>query len=90
MSIRQIIDMVVDRSLSKSEMLEHRAAYLWPDIVGQGINRHTSRRYVAKGVLHVYLDSAPMKTEIEFQKTAIVAAINQALGTEVLTNLVIH
>ncbi|MDE5940667.1 MAG: DUF721 domain-containing protein [Muribaculaceae bacterium] len=90
MSVRQIIDMVVDRSASKTEMLQHRASYMWPDIVGQGVNRHTTRRYVSRGVLHVYLDSAPMKTEIEFQKSAIVAAINAALGSEVLTNLVIH
>ena len=90
MSVRQIIDMVVDRSASKTEMLQHRASYMWPDIVGQGVNRHTTRRYVSRGVLHVYLDSAPMKTEIEFQKSAIVAAINAALGAEVLTNLVIH
>ncbi len=82
--------MVVDRSASKTEMLQHRASYMWPDIVGQGVNRHTTRRYVSRGVLHVYLDSAPMKTEIEFQKSAIVAAINAALGSEVLTNLVIH
>ena len=39
MSLRQIIDMVVDRSSSKTEMLEHRASYLWPEIVGQGVNR---------------------------------------------------
>ena len=44
MSIRQIIDMVVDRSGTKSEMLEHRASYLWPDIVGPGVRseEHTS------------------------------------------------
>ena len=36
-------------------MLEHRAAFMWPDIVGPGVNRQTMRRYVAKGVLHVYV-----------------------------------
>ena len=90
MSIRQIIDMVVDRSGTKSAMLEHRASYLWPDIVGPGVNRHTMRRYVADGALHVYIDSAPLKTEIEFRKTAIVDAINSILGQDVLQTLIIH
>lgn len=90
MSIRQIIDMAIDRSSSKTEMLEHKASYMWPEIVGQGINRHTMRRYVAKGILHVYIDSAPLKTELEFRKTAIITAINDALGCETLTGLAIH
>ena len=90
MSLRQVIDMVVDRSSSKTEMLEHRASYLWPEIVGQGVNRYTSRRYVSRGLLHVYIDSAPLKTELEFRKSAIVEAINSALGTDMLKGIIIH
>lgn len=90
MSIRQIIDMVIDRSSTKNEMLEHRAASLWSDVVGPGINRHTLRRYPAKGALHVYIDSAPLKTELEFRKTAIIDAINATVGQEVFKTLIIH
>lgn len=89
-SIRQIIDMVLDRQAGRSEVLEHRASFMWPQIVGQGINRHTMRRYVAHGVLHVYLDSAALKSELEFQKTHIIEAINSALGSEVLRSMAIH
>lgn len=90
MSIRQIIDMVIDRSASKNDMLEHRASSLWSDVVGPGVNRHTLRRYVAKGVLHVYIDSAPLKTELEFRKSPIIEAINSSLGRQVLKSLIIH
>ncbi len=40
-SIRQIIDRVLSTSGSRQELLEHRASYLWSEIVGPGINRHT-------------------------------------------------
>lgn len=90
MSIRQIIDQVMDHSARKNDMLEHRASYLWPDIVGQGINRLTTRRYVSRGALHVFISSAAVKGELEFQKSAIVTAINKALGQEVLHSLIIH
>lgn len=90
MSIRQIIDKVIDASGTKEAVLEHRATYMWPDIVGQGINRVTTRRYVSKGVLHVYISSASMKSEIEFSKHRIIDAINTALGEEVLTGLMVH
>lgn len=90
MSIRQIIDQVMDSSARRSDMLEHRASAMWPDIVGQGVNRQTLRRYVAKGVLHVYIASAPMKTELEFARGAIMRRINEALGSDVLTDIKIH
>jgi len=90
MSIRQIIDHVMDTSTTRGEFLEHKASALWPDIVGQGINRHTIRRYVSKGVLHVYMDSGPVKNEIEFHKEKIMLAINDAVGSGVLTSIVIH
>ena len=76
-SIRQIIDKVIDSSAARSDFLEHRAASLWPEIVGQGINRQTLRRYVLKG-------------ELEFFKSKIIESINSALGTEVVTAIVIH
>ena len=89
-SIRQIIDKVIDSSAARSDFLEHRAASLWPEIVGQGINRQTLRRYVSKGVLHVYIASAPMKTELGFARDAIMRRINEALGAEVITEIKIH
>ena len=89
-SIRQIVDQVLDAQVGRTAILEHRASFLWPQIVGSGINSHTTRRYVAGGVLHVYIDSAPLKGELEFQKTRIVEAINEAIGSEVLKSLAIH
>lgn len=89
-TIRQIIDRVLDASAGRTSVLEHRAAALWADTMGPTITRHTIRRYVAKGVLHVYLDSAPLKSELEFQKSHIVQAINTALGSDALTSLQIH
>ena len=77
MSIRQIIDRVMDRSSSREEFMGHRASALWPDIVGPGVNRATSRRYFRNGELHVYLTSGAR-------------AINDALGREVVERIILH
>lgn len=90
MSIRQIVDQVLDNSSRRGEFMEQRAMWHWPDVVGPGINRLTGRRYVKSGVLHVYVDSAPLKTELEFKKSAILAELNRLAGEEVLTGLRIH
>lgn len=89
-TIRQIIDQVMDASARKDSFLEMRASYLWPDIVGPGVNRFTTRRYVREGVLHVYLSSGPLKSELGFRREQIRTAINDILGSEVIRDIRFH
>ena len=42
------------------------------------------------GVLHVHLDSASLKNELFYQRPAIVRAINDLLGREILTDIAFH
>ena len=90
MSIRQIIDRVMDSSARRDDILAMRASYLWADIVGPGVNRYTSRRYVKEGVLHVYISSGPLKSELSFRREAIIKSINEILGREVVTAIKFH
>lgn len=90
MSLREIIDRVMDSSARKDDMLAMRAASLWADVVGPGVNRYTTRRYVSKGVLHVHISSGPLKSELNFRKESLVKAINDILGREVVTSIRFH
>lgn len=69
---------------------EQRLCYMWPEIVGPGINRLTSRRFVDNGVLHVYLTSAVLKNELSFQRQKLVDALNTAVGAEVIRDVKFH
>lgn len=90
MTIRQIIDRVMDTSARSDEMLAMRASYLWADIVGPGVNRFTSRRYVKDGVLHVYITSGPLKSELSFRREALIEEINRILGRPVIREIRLH
>ena len=74
----------------KDDMLAMRAASLWADVVGPGVNRYTVRRYVADGVLHVYLSSGPLKSELSFRRDAIARSINDILGREIIKSIRFH
>lgn len=89
-SIRQIIDRVVSETASADSFLEQRACYLWPEVVGPGVNRYTARRTAENGVMHVWLTSAALKNELSFHRAALVARINSILGKNVLKDIVIH
>lgn len=67
-----------------------RASFVWPDIVGPTVNRMTTRRYVEGDTLHVYISSAPLKSELSFLTQTLVSRINENIGKEVIKSIVIH
>lgn len=89
-SIKQLIDKVMLESDTREAMMQQRASYLWTEVVGSGVNRFTFRRYVDKGVLHVYITSASLKNDLGFLRQNILKEINSRLGAEVLSDIVIH
>ncbi|MDE6079368.1 MAG: DUF721 domain-containing protein [Duncaniella sp.] len=88
--IGSIIDEVMERCGLTDSLNDQRASAIWAEVVGPGINRYTSRRYVDRGVMHVYLTSAPLKNELQFVKERLIEALNKALGAEIVKELIIH
>lgn len=72
----------------EDELDEHRASAVWPDVVGSGINRYTISRSVSRGVMTVKLSSAPLRNELMITRSVLVARINEALGREVIKEIV--
>ena len=89
-SIAEIIEEVLESDGNADQLARQRASFAWSEVVGQGVSRYTSRRYVDKSTLHVYITSAPLKHELSFHRDRIVEAINRAVGKNVITEIVIH
>ncbi len=88
--IKSIIDEAMERAGLTDTLNEQRAAAVWVDVVGPAINRYTSRRYVDRGVMHVYLTSAPLKNELSFNRARLIEAINRAVGADVVKEIQFH
>lgn len=88
--IKELIDKVMLQGENRQTVLEQRACYLWPEVVGPSINRYTFRRYVDKGVMHVYLSSPSLKNELSFYRKRLVDALNKAIGSDIITDLQFH
>lgn len=89
-SFAEIFDEGVAASGHADTFAEQQASYLWSEIVGPGVNSMTLRRSVSRGVLHVTLTSAVLKNELSFHRARIAELINQRLGKNVITSIVIH
>jgi len=87
-NVGQIITDVLKRENLDVALDEHRASALWPHIVGDGINRYTIRRYVKDGVMTVYLSSASLANELMLNRAAIIQRINEALGRDIIRDII--
>lgn len=89
-SIAEIIDEVFSHNGMTQAVAEQRICYLWPEIVGPGVNRYTTRRYVDRGTLHVYLSSAALKDELSYMRQNLIEQLNRAAGSQVINSIAIH
>lgn len=90
LSVGEIIDRVFSEDGNREEVMARRASYVWADVVGPGITRYTSRRYVRAGVLHVYITSASLKNELSFHRQSLIEQINKSVGENVIKAIEIH
>ena len=88
------IGRIIDEALGNENLAEtfneHKVNYLWSEIVGPGINRYTYRRYVERGVLHVYMTHAELKQELSFHRSELAARLNGIVGSEVIKEIIFH
>jgi len=87
MNISQIVRQALQQHNLEGKMLEHRAAMIWPEVVGPVINRQTVERRVENGVMWARIASAPMRNELMMQRTALVNALNKCLGSDVIKEI---
>lgn len=88
--IGDIVQEYLKRENLDTALDEHRASALWPQIVGHGINRYTVTRWVKDGVMHVQISSAPLRNELNLNRSRVIALINEALGREVIREIIFY
>ena len=88
------IGSLVDRLMKQYNLdkpaASHKACWLWGQVMGDGINKLTTRRKVDGTTLHVWISSAPLKNELMFRRSQILQAINNELDNNFLTEIRIH
>lgn len=86
--IGEIIDEFLKAEHLDTQLNEQRACAIWPQVVGYGINRYTVSRDVRDGVMYVRLSSAALRNELMLNRSRLVQHINEALGREVIHDIV--
>lgn len=88
--ISAVISKAIEASGATDTFRRQRLCYLWGEVVGPTVNKVTVRRWVERDELHVVIASGPIKNELSFMSSRLVAALNEAVGSNIISRLVIH
>jgi predicted nucleic acid-binding Zn ribbon protein len=62
---------------------------IWGKIMGVSIKNYTTKMHLNKGVLTIYIESAPLKQDLKFSKDTIIQRINEELKEKVVREVII-
>lgn len=62
----------------------------WEKLVGALIAKNTSKIYFKNSKLFLHIDSAPLRTELNYQKSKLVDMVNKEAGEELITDVVVR
>ena len=84
----------VIRKLMKNPKLSKKldkldAIDVWQEIIGPPLSKYITDQKIYKGILYVKLKSAVVRNELNYKKSDLMKQINQKIGKELITNIVL-
>jgi hypothetical protein len=88
-SISEAIQQFLDQSRIKGDMQALQVQDVWEEIMGKTIARYTESIKIINDTLFITTHVAPLKQELIYQKEKIKLRVNEALGKNVIGDVVI-
>ncbi|MEC9209464.1 MAG: DUF721 domain-containing protein [Bacteroidota bacterium] len=61
----------------------------WENIIGMQLCKYITDQKIYKGILYVKLKSAVVRNELNYKKSDLMKQINQKIGKELITNIIL-
>ncbi|WP_066627269.1 DUF721 domain-containing protein [Labilibacter marinus] len=91
----QHIKSIIKEFLEKNKnldhkMLENRVVRSWEKVIGKTVARATTTIYMDRGTLYLSINSSVMRNELLMLKDKIMIAMNEEVGHQIVTAIVIR
>lgn len=63
---------------------------IWEELMGKTIAKYTEKIQIVNHTLFITTSVAPLKNELHYQKNQIRQRVNEALGENIITDVVIQ
>lgn len=69
---------------------EYRLLQAWEEVMGEGVARYTTQKYLSNQTLYVHLTSAALKADLMMRRGEIIKQLNENVGSIVIYDLIIR
>lgn len=87
-SVKSAFDELLKSYKLESKYNAARILKDWPELVGKPIANRTSKIRINNGKITVYLNSAPLKQELNMSKTKILDLLRKKYGEEAVNDII--
>lgn len=87
--IGDALQQLINEYKLNDKLEEVKVINLWPNVVGDLINRHTTKIWVTGSTLNVRINSATLKHELSLSKSVVIQNLNTELGKDFINELII-
>ncbi|MBK9257811.1 MAG: DUF721 domain-containing protein [Saprospiraceae bacterium] len=90
-SIKEVISEFIGKNERVSKGIHTtRLTDIWKQEMGPIISSYTEKLIFKENVVKVYLTSAPLRKELSMGKPQIIKILNEAIGSEIVTDIEFH
>ncbi len=88
-SLSQALQQFLRQSRLKGNIQAMQLEDVWEELMGKTIAKYTDSIQIINKTLFINTTVAPLKNELQYQKATIIQRVNEALGENVITEVVI-
>ena len=88
-SLQDAIQQFLAKSRLKSGIQAMRIEDIWEELMGKTIAKYTDKIQVINNTLYISTSVAALKSELHFQKDKIISRVNEALGEELVKEVIV-
>ena len=89
-SINDLLNMYLRHEGLETPLLQKRAIDAWDNLMGDMITRYTGEKFIMTQTLYVKIINPALRQDLSMMKTRIVQRINQAVGSQVITDVKVY
>jgi len=89
-TISEVLGELIDQKKIKIGITRVRVEQAWKTTMGASVSQYTRGVNFRGSTLFVNLNSAPLREELSYEKEKILRHLNEALGGEIISKLVLR
>ena len=89
-TIRDVLKQFIEKNKLQPGMDKIDVQEAWKSLMGNGVNTYTKEVVLKGSTLYVSLTSAVLRQELSYGKEKIIKMINEEIGKEVITDVILR